>query len=75
MYPLPPALAAPSPGVPLADGTPRRYGRRTAARRISTSLWPDVHELVLSHAELHQLTPSGAVHDLLRRYFRLPIAP
>jgi hypothetical protein len=29
-------------------------------------------ELVRQHANQHQLTPSGAVHDALRRYFKLP---
>jgi hypothetical protein len=72
---LPADLAAPSPGVTPADGGPRRYGRRTAAQRISTSLWPDVYSRVIRHAARQQLTPSGAVHDLLRRYFKLPTAP
>jgi hypothetical protein len=29
-------------------------------------------ELIRQHADEHQLTPSGAVHDALRRYFNLP---
>lgn len=66
-------LAAPSAGPRAGNGTgPRRYGRRTAALRISTSLWPDVVQRVSAHAERHQLTLSGAVHDILRRHFKLP---
>lgn len=68
----PSPLQAPSPG-PAASGAPRRYGRRTAALRVSASLWPDVFACVRSHAEQHQLTLSGAVHDILRRHFKLPI--
>jgi hypothetical protein len=30
-------------------------------------------ELIQQHAHEHQLTPSGAVHDCLRRYFQLPV--
>jgi len=30
-------------------------------------------QLIRQHAEQHQLTQSGAVHDALRRYFNLPI--
>jgi len=64
---------APSAGPPGIDAAaPRRYGRRTAATRISASLWPDVLIRVQKHAATHGLTPSGAVHDLLRRYFKLP---
>jgi hypothetical protein len=29
-------------------------------------------KLIRKHADEHQLTPSGAVHDALRRYFNLP---
>jgi hypothetical protein len=29
-------------------------------------------QLIEKHAIEHQLTPSGAVHDCLRRYFKLP---
>jgi hypothetical protein len=66
-------LNAPSAGPRIAgELAPRRYGRRTAAKRISASLWPDVLACVLRHATTHRLTPSGAVHDLLRRYFKLP---
>jgi len=28
-------------------------------------------QLIRQHADEHQLTPSGAVHDALRRYFNL----
>ncbi|MCP9841409.1 hypothetical protein KBY93_12305 [Synechococcus sp. J7-Johnson] len=63
---------APSPG-PAAEGGRRRYGRRTSALRITTSLWPDVLARVMAHAEKHRLTLSGAVHDILRRHFKLPI--
>jgi len=65
-------LDAPSPGPAPAGGGPRRYGRRTAALRITTSLWPDVLARVTAHAEKHRLSLSGAVHDLLRRHFKLP---
>lgn len=50
----------------------RRYARSTHSIKVGTHLWPDVLELVRKHAEEHQLTPSGAVHDCLRRYFQLP---
>jgi len=65
-------LDAPSPGPAADGGAPRRYGRRTAALRITTSLWPDVLARVMAHAEKHRLTLSGAVHDILRRHFKLP---
>jgi hypothetical protein len=65
-------LDAPSPGREAAGGGPRRYGRRTAALRITTSLWPDVLARVMAHAEQNRLTLSGAVHDILRRHFKLP---
>jgi hypothetical protein len=29
-------------------------------------------DLIRQHADEHNLTPSGAVHDCLRRYFQLP---
>lgn len=63
---------------PMADqavkayNRPRRYARSTRSKKVGTHLWPDVLELVQKHAEEHQLTPSGAVHDCLRRYFNLP---
>lgn len=69
----PAPLLAPAPGPTPVGGGPRRYGRRTSAQRISTSLWPDVFARVTAHAEKQQLTLSGAVHDILRRYFKLPI--
>lgn len=50
----------------------RRYGRSTKSVQVGVHLWPDVMELVRQHADEHQLTPSGAVHDCLRRYFQLP---
>jgi hypothetical protein len=50
----------------------RRYGRSTRSVAVCAHLWPDVMELVRQHANQHQLTPSGAVHDALRRYFKLP---
>jgi hypothetical protein len=73
MAPSLPALTTPTAGPPSTDGSPRRYGRRTRAKRISTSLWPDAYARLLSHAHTHQLTPSGAVHDILRRFFKLPL--
>lgn len=51
---------------------PRRYARSTRSIKVGTHLWPDVMELIRRHATEHQLTPSGAVHDCLRRYFNLP---
>lgn len=51
---------------------PRRYARSTRSVQVGVHLWPDVMELVRKHAAEHQLTPSGAVHDVLRRYFQLP---
>lgn len=50
----------------------RRYGRSTKSVAVCAHLWPDVMQLVRQHADEHQLTPSGAVHDALRRYFKLP---
>ncbi len=51
----------------------RRYGRSTKSVAVCAHLWPDVMQLIRQHADEHQLTPSGAVHDALRRYFNLPI--
>lgn len=51
----------------------RRYGRSTKSVAVCAHLWPDVMKLIRQHADEHQLTPSGAVHDALRRYFNLPI--
>lgn len=51
---------------------PRRYARSTRSKKVGTHLWPDVMALIEQHAIEHQLTPSGAVHDCLRRYFNLP---
>ncbi|APD47052.1 MULTISPECIES: hypothetical protein [unclassified Synechococcus] len=67
------AAAAPgqSPDQPFLPRPLRRYGRRTAARRVTTSLWPDVYAHLSSYASLCGLTPSGAIHDILRRYFNL----
>ena len=50
----------------------RRYARSTRSIKVGAHLWPDVMELIQQHADEHQLTPSGAVHDCLRRYFNLP---
>ena len=55
-----------------ASNPRRRYGRSTRSVAVCAHLWPDVMELVRQHANQHQLTPSGAVHDALRRYFKLP---
>lgn len=62
-------------GVLLMSEQPtkvRRYARSTRSQKVGTHLWPDVMELIRRHAAEHQLTPSGAVHDCLRRYFNLP---
>lgn len=50
----------------------RRYGRSTRSVQVGVHLWPDVMELIRRHADENHLTPSGAVHDCLRRYFELP---
>ena len=50
----------------------RRYARSTKSVAVCAHLWPDVMDLIRKHAHEHQLTPSGAVHDALRRYFKLP---
>ncbi len=55
-----------------SEGKPRRYGRSTQSKGVGVHLWPDVMQLIEKHAIEHQLTPSGAVHDCLRRYFKLP---
>lgn len=51
----------------------RGYIRRSQLIHVDTHLWLDVMELLRKHADEHHLTPSGAVHDCLRRYFNLPI--
>jgi hypothetical protein len=51
----------------------RRYARSTKSVAVCAHLWPDVMKLIRKHADKHQLTQSGAVHDALRRYFKLPI--
>ncbi len=53
--------------------SPRPYmpERRPRTQRITTHLAPDVLDHVKAHAEKHSLTMSGAVHDLLRIFFRL----
>lgn len=64
-------------GAPWMTSTserkPRRYARSTRSIKVGAHLWPDVMELIQKHADEHQLTPSGAVHDCLRRYFDLPV--
>jgi hypothetical protein len=56
-----------------SEKRPRRYARSTRSIKVGAHVWPDVMELLQQHATEHQLTPSGAVHDCLRRYFDLPI--
>ena len=56
-----------------SEAKPRRYSRSTRSKAVGVHLWPDVMALIKKHADEHQLTPSGAVHDCLRRYFNLPI--
>lgn len=63
------AMTSASKGKPARR---RRYGRSTKSVAVCAHLWPDVMELIRQHADEHQLTPSGAVHDALRRYFNLP---
>lgn len=54
------------------QATPRRrYARSTKSVAVCAHLWPDVMQLIRQHADEHHLTPSGAVHDALRRYFNL----
>ncbi|MCP9819836.1 hypothetical protein KBZ18_10060 [Synechococcus sp. Cruz-9H2] len=65
----------PAPGPVSADGKPRRYGRRTHAHKVGVHLWPDVFQRLEKHAEQQQLTLSGAAHDCLRRFFKLPTHP
>lgn len=71
-----PTAPVPISGVPAmasaSDAKRRRYARSTKSIQVGAHLWPDVMELIHQHADEHQLTPSGAVHDCLRRYFKLP---
>jgi hypothetical protein len=71
-----PTAAHLTSGAPLMTDSitskPRRYARSTRSVKVGVHLWPDVMDLVRKHASEHQLTPSGAVHDVLRRYFDLP---
>jgi hypothetical protein len=39
---------------------------------VCAHVWPEVMQLIEQQKAEHQLTPSGAVHDAMRRYFRLP---
>lgn len=65
-----PQMTSASKGKPAPR---RRYGRSTKSVAVCAHLWPDVMQLIRQHADEHQLTPSGAVHDALRRYFNLPL--
>ena len=71
-----PTAAHPTSGLPQMTSTSetkrRRYARSTKSVQVGVHLWPDVMELVRQHADENQLTPSGAVHDVLRRYVKLP---
>lgn len=72
-----PTAPAPTSGVPVMTSASetqprRRYARSTRSIQVGVHLWPDVMELIRQHADEHNLTPSGAVHDCLRRYFQLP---
>jgi hypothetical protein len=72
-----PTAPAPTCGVPVMTSASetqprRRYARSTRSIQVGVHLWPDVMELIRQHADEHNLTPSGAVHDCLRRYFQLP---
>ena len=69
---LPPPLGAPVM-TSASERKARRYARSTRSIKVGAHLWPDVMELIQQHAHEHQLTPSGAVHDCLRRYFQLPV--
>jgi hypothetical protein len=52
--------------------TPKPY-RHGAAISSMTRLWPDADECVSDHAKRHNLTKSGAIHDVIRRFFSLPL--
>jgi hypothetical protein len=72
-----PIVPPPISGVPVMTSASetqprRRYARSTRSIQVGVHLWPDVMELIRQHADEHNLTPSGAVHDCLRRYFQLP---
>lgn len=72
-----PIVPAPTSGAPVmtsvSEAKPRRrYARSTRSIQVGAHLWPDVMDLIRQHADEHNLTPSGAVHDCLRRYFQLP---
>lgn len=72
-----PTAPAPTSGVPVMTSASetrprRRYARSTRSIQVGVHLWPDVMDLIRQHADEHNLTPSGAVHDCLRRYFQLP---
>jgi len=53
--------------------SPRPYmpQQRPRTQRVTSHLSPDVLQHVQQHAKQHDLTLSGAVHDLLRIFFRL----
>lgn len=52
--------------------SPRHYApKQQRTKRVTTHLLPDVLEHVQQHATQHDLTISGAVHDLLRIFFCL----
>jgi len=72
--PTAPALTSGVPAMTSASETQprRRYARSTRSIQVGVHLWPDVMDLIRQHADEHNLTPSGAVHDCLRRYFQLP---
>ena len=53
----------------------RRFPSSKETTQVNSRLWADVMALLQEHADEHQLTPSGAVHDCLRRYFKLPLVP
>ena len=38
---------------------------------VCAHVWPEVMRLIEQQKAEHQLTPNGAVHDALRRYFGL----
>jgi hypothetical protein len=72
-----PIVPPPISGVPVMTSASetqprRRYARSTRSIQVGVHLWPDVMDLIRQHADEHNLTPSGAVHDCLRRYFQLP---
>jgi hypothetical protein len=50
---------------------PRRYRQSTGTKQLNSRHREDAMRHLLAHAEKYLLTPSGAVSDCIRRYFKL----